>query len=90
MPWAQAAVQAHTAALLPAQVGGPSRPPGVVFPFGDPKRPTELEGTVLGNELAGGRAWLVFFHGLPWPFVLPAQSFRDGEAVPIFRGRSGH
>ena len=54
--WPQAAVQAHAAALLPAQVGGPSRPPGVALPLGDPKHPTELEGTVLGNQLAGGRA----------------------------------
>ena len=61
-----------------------------MLPLGDPKHQTELEVTVLDDQLAGERAWLVFFHDLLWPFVLPAQSFHDGEAVPIVRGRSGH
>ena len=61
-----------------------------MLPLGDPKHQTELEVTALGDQLAGERMSSVSFLGLLWPFVLPEQSFHDGEAILIFRGRSGN
>jgi len=46
--------------------------------------------TALGDQLAGERMSSISFLGLLWPFVLPEQSFHDGEAILIFRGRSGN
>lgn len=88
-PRAQAvgSCRGHEAALLPAQVSAQvrraSRPPEVVLPVRDPS-----EESAGWGEGGGGDSFMVF-HGLSWPFVLPAQSVRDGDTPASLGGDSG-
>ena len=57
-----------------------------MLPLGDTRHQTEQEVAALDDQLAGERAWLVFFHDLLGPFVLPAKAFVMEKPSPSLGG----